>query len=144
MKFKNGFFDPSTGISHVTITHKGVTYEGRARLHPEEEVASNILGCIYAETRATIKALKAEYKIKKQEYKICENFVKSVSQYKNFDRESPTAKAMYRQLNMRRKAMTNISSLILQYKQSLIETAKTRSRMERFVKQKELNKSEEK
>ena len=45
------------------------------------------------------------YKIykKKVDYKTIENFIKAVGCYKNFDKESPSAKCMYRQLN-RRKA----------------------------------------
>lgn len=111
MRFIDGYFDPAQGTSHVLIKHKNKDFWGRAKLHPDD-TASNYTGCRYAELRAKIKALKYEYKEKKANCDACRNFVKSIEQYKDFDRTSPIAKIMYRQLNRRIKEVNSIADTI--------------------------------
>lgn len=113
MKFIKSGFDNQTNRSWVIMQHMGRAFEGEARLHPDDiDKKSEIVGGRYAETRATIAALKYEHKLAKQSCEECRKFVRACEQYKNFDKESPTAKAMYRQLNRRIKKVNKIASEI--------------------------------
>ena len=115
MKLVNSFFYKDSGISICEVKYKGELYDGKARLHPEDaDLASKYTGCRYAELRAEIKALKAEYKEEKAACEECRKFVKACTQYKNFDNESPTAKAMFRQLNRRIKRVNDLADKINQ------------------------------
>lgn len=109
MQYK--FIDSETyediGESCVTILYKGNEFYGYAKCHPDDEW-SEFIGCGYAEIRAQIKALKWELWQKKAACEACRKFVRAVSQYKNFNKEDGTAKAMYRQLNRRIKEVNNI------------------------------------
>ena len=80
----------------------GRQYTGHAWL-ANGDTWSEIFGCRIAELRATVQAINYKIYKKKADYKTIENFVKAVGGYKKFDKESPSAKCMYRQLN-RRKA----------------------------------------
>lgn len=101
------------GNSYCEVLHKGERYIGHAKLHPEDkDKASRYTGCRFAEMRAEIKALKAEYKKEKAACEECRKFVKACTQYKNFDKESPTAKAMFRQLNQRIKRVNKLADEI--------------------------------
>lgn len=111
MNFVDSFIDKEAGISRVAIEHKGWTYWGLARKHPDDEW-SDFFGCRLADDRATIAALKKEYKEAKEKCEECRKFVEAVKQYKNFDPESPTAKAMFRQLNRRIKAVNDLATEI--------------------------------
>ena len=111
MKFKG--LDKLDNSTYVYISHKGYDFVGRSRCHPDDvENFSDIVGGTYAEMRATIKALKFNRKLAKQEYKVCENFVKACLGYKNFDKESPTARAIFRQLNRKKKSIQAITNEI--------------------------------
>ena len=113
MHLLSSYFNPETGKSIVEVKHKKKIYHGVARLHPDDmDKASKYTGCRYAELRAEIKALKEEHK---KEKIICEEihkFVRACSQYKNFDETSPTARAIYRQLNRRINKVNKIADLI--------------------------------
>ena len=54
------------------------------------------------------KALKDELKQKRVACDECRKFVNAVTNYANFDPKTPTAKAMFRQLNRRIKEVNNI------------------------------------
>lgn len=109
MKFFNSWtFEPDR-FSRVSIEHKGQIYEGTAKCHPDD-IWSEFTGCKFAELRAMKKALKAQYKEEKLKLDAIKNFITAVGQYKNFDNESPTAKAMYRQYNRRIKQLKEIAS----------------------------------
>lgn len=111
MKLKDSYADPASGESYVLVSYKGNTFNGKAKLHPDDEW-SNFTGCRYAEMRAEIKALKDEWKKKKAACEECRKFVVAVSQYANFDKSSPSAKAMFRQLNRRIKEVNEIAEQI--------------------------------
>lgn len=119
MIFQDSKTDKEKGTSTVIIKHRKKLYSGMAKLHPEDNW-SELTGCRYAEKRAEIKALKDELKQKKQDCESCRNFVKSIMCYKNFNKEDPTAKAMFRQLNRRikevNKLIDNINILELNLK----------------------------
>ena len=113
MIFMNSWTDEETGASKVLIRHRKHIYPGYAICHPDDEY-SKYTGCRYAEMRAKIAALKAEHKQKKAACEECGKFVKAVSQYKKFNKEDPTAKAMYRQLNRRIKEVNKLVDKINQ------------------------------
>ena len=120
MQLINSGFNEGTGKSTSVVKHKKRKYYGYAWLHPEDkEIASKYTGCRYAEMRAEIKALKDEYKKEKKACEECRKFVKACSQYKNFDKESLTAKVMFRQLNRRIKQVNNLADQINQKMQDL-------------------------
>lgn len=112
MKLIDAWFEESTGKSYATVEHLGRRYQGISKLHPEEENASRFTGCRYAETRAQIKALKFEREIKIQKCDECRKFIKACSQYKGWDKESSTAKAIYTQLNKRIKEVNKLTNEI--------------------------------
>ena len=108
-------FDEVSGLSMCEVKHKRKKYKGWAKIHPEDEragLASKYTGCRYAEMRAQIKALKDEYNREKAACEECRKFVTACSQYKNFDKTSPTAKAMFRQLNRRIKRVNELADEI--------------------------------
>ena len=115
MKLINAYFNENHGISYATVQHSinGVKrrFEGISQLHPEDN-SSKFTGCRYAEMRAQIKALKAERKYLIEECEECRKFVKACSQYKNWDKESPTAKIVYKQLNKRIKKVNELTNKI--------------------------------
>lgn len=100
MKFLTSETYPDKGLSIVSVEHKGNNYQGSAKLHPDD-VWSEFTGCRFAEERAEIKALKAEYKQKRHDCEECRKFVAAIRQYSKFNPEDPSAKAMFRQLNRR-------------------------------------------
>ena len=113
MKFIESVFDVRTGISAVSLQHLGKKFVGWAKVHPDDkEIASEFAGCGYAEARARIKAMKYERNKAKEEAEICRKFIKACSCYKNWDPESPTAKAAYRQLNRRIKKVNDLTEII--------------------------------
>lgn len=111
MQFKDSSTTPEKGYSYVMVKHRGNKYIGKAKCHPEDKW-SEFTGCRYAHERAEIKALKEEWKEKKAACEECRKFVVAVSQYKNFDKESPTAKAMFRQLNRRIREVNKLAEEI--------------------------------
>ena len=111
MIFYDAFTKKNKLESYAKVKHMDHIFTGKAVLHPDDPW-SDFTGCRYAEMRGQIKALKYEYKIKKAKCEECRKFVKAVSQYKNFDKESSTAKAMYRQLNRRIKEVNKIADNI--------------------------------
>ena len=113
MIFKDSYTVPEQGVSVVTVEHRGKQYIGQAHLHPDDKDNwSEFTGCRYAEMRAQIAALKQEHKEKKQACEECRKFIKSVSCYKNFDKSSPIAKDMYKQLNVRIKEVNKLADII--------------------------------
>ena len=113
MKFISSSYDPKTGVSHVTMQHLGVKFTGTARVHPmEHEKASEYAGCAYAETRAMIDALKYERQLAKQKADMALDFVKSCECYSKFNKDDPSAKSMYRQLNQRIKRVNDLADEI--------------------------------
>ena len=115
MKLVNAYFSEYTNNSYATVEHNinGIKrrFEGMAKLHPEDK-RSKFTGCRYAEMRAQLKALKAERESLIAKCEECRKFVKACSQYKNWDKESPTAKAVYKQLNKRIKAVNELTNRI--------------------------------
>lgn len=113
MKFIDSSYDSETGKSKVIMQHLGVKFVGTAKLHPDDwENASSYEGCFIAEQRAMILALKYERYLAKRKADEAIDFMKACNCYKNFDKESLTAKAMYRQLNQRIKKVNNITDKI--------------------------------
>ena len=138
MKFISSSYDPDTGLSTVTMQHLGVKFVGVAKLHPEDrETASRFGGCLIAELRATIAGYKYERNIAKQKADEAIDFLKACEHYKNFDKNSPTAKVMYRQVNRRIKRVNDITDKInyllreieeQQYKRKIVLNALKRKR----------------
>ena len=113
MKFLNGSFYRVSGFSIVTLQHLGEKFTGFAKVHPDDEnTATEFTGCTYAESRAYIKAIKYERNKAKEEAEICRKFIKACEGYKNWDPESPSARAAYRQLNRRIKKVNELTDII--------------------------------
>ena len=141
MHLISSYFNEETGKSIVEVKHKKRIYYGTARLHPEDvDKASKYAGCRFAEIRAEIQALKVEYRKEKATCEEIRKFVKACAQYRNFDEISPTAKAIYRQLNRRIKKVNNLADLINQKLQDLETAIKQKeivsNALERKLKQK--------
>lgn len=106
-------YDEATGVSVVVIEYKGKRYNAHSTLAEEDRpFASNLTGCRYAYEKAIIKALKAERLEAIEKCEEVRKFVKALQHYKNFDKESPTAKCMFRQLNRRVNEVNKLTLII--------------------------------
>ena len=113
MKFISSSYDKETHSAKVVMQHLGKKFIGTAHAaEADQEKASEYAGCYYAELKATIKALKYERQLAKQKADMALDFVKSVEGYTKFDKEDPSSKAMYRQLNQRIKKVNDLADLI--------------------------------
>ena len=45
MKFINSFYNAKTGESKVIMQHLGTKFIGTSKMHPDEPVASDFVGC---------------------------------------------------------------------------------------------------
>ena len=140
------FLDSSTveeiGYSTVIIKHKGNEYVGQAKCHPDDTF-SEFTGCRYAQERAEINALKDEWKQKKHDCDECRKYLIAVSQYAGFDKESSTAKAMFRQLNRRIKEVNKLAEIISQKQFNLQIAIKQQDGFNNKIKQMRLNDNKE-
>lgn len=139
-KFLDSSTDKKTGESTVTVEYKGRVFYGTAYCHPDDSW-SEFFGCSLAETRAMIKAARYELKLREEEYRICKNFIKSISCYKTFDSNSPTAKAMYRQLNMKKKAVTKAKKTVKMLKETVVIQMTNREKFKKVIEKIKVDKS---
>lgn len=113
MRLESSYFTAKTGTSSCTVQHRGKMYTGFARLHPDDaDKVSRFAGCELAETRAEIKALKAELKEEREKCEEVRKFVIACTQYAKWDKEDPSAKVVYRQLNRRIKRVNQLIDMI--------------------------------
>lgn len=113
MFLKSSYFTEKTGTSSCTVLHEGKMYTGFAKLHPDDaDKVSRFAGCEIAETRAEIKALKAELKKEREKCEEVRKFVIACTQYAKWDKEDPSAKVVYRQLNRRIKRVNQLVDMI--------------------------------
>ena len=142
MRFLDSGTVKETGYSTVTIKHKGKEYVGQAKCHPDD-IFSEFTGCRYAQERAEIKALKDEWKQKKHDCDECRKYLIAVSQYAGFDKESSTAKAMFRQLNRRIKEVNKLAEIISQKQFNLQVTIRQQDSFNNKIEQMRLNDNRE-
>jgi hypothetical protein len=111
--FVDSGFDEATGESWVTVALNHQFYVGRSKLLEEDkDKASKYAGCRFAEMKAELKALKDLRRIEKEKCDECKRFVKALECYKEFDKESKTARCVYRQLNKRIRNVNYLTELI--------------------------------
>lgn len=127
MKFISSDYDENTGISTVVMQHMGKKFVEQAFFHPEDENPSRYAGCRFAEIRAIIKALKYERAIAKNKADMALDFVKSLECYAGFDKRTPEARLMYRQLNKRIKRVNDLTDRINAAMQDLDISIRQRS-----------------
>lgn len=148
MKLQTVEFYPDSGDSFAAIKHLGSTFIGEAKLHPEDkDKVSEYMGCGIAETRAEINALRYEHKLAKHETEIIRKFIHCCKCHKTWDNDSPTAKAMYHQLNVRIKKVNRLAdeiNLLIVNLKSKINKRDKYLKMLEMAKQKRLKGKEEK
>ena len=128
MEFRDAIYNKNKGYAHVTVQHLGEIFEGEAWGHPEDKDNwSEFAGCSYAETRAMISALKWERRNAKEKADQSIDFLKSCQCYKNFDKDSETAKVLYRQINQRVKKVNDLTDKINELYDSLDKAIRRRS-----------------
>ena len=142
MRFLDSGTVKETGYSTVVIEHKGNKYVGQAKCHPDDTF-SEFTGCRYAQERAEINALKDEWKQKKHDCDECRKYLIAVSQYAGFDKESSTAKAMFRQLNSRIKEVNKLAEIISKKQFNLQVAIKQQDSFNSKVEQMRLNDNKE-
>ena len=135
MKFIDSRVYKEIRMSEVIIEHKGKEFAGFAVCH-SDDTWSDYIGCKFAELRATLKALKYEYKIEKRKIEEIQKFIAIVEQYKNFNKEDGTAKAMYRQLNRRLKNLKAIEEDINMVKKTIKARLKALEKTNQILKDK--------
>ena len=142
MRFLDSGTVKETGYSTVIIKHKGNEYVGQAKCHPDDTF-SEFTGCRYAQERAEINALKDEWKQKKHDCDECRKYLIAVSQYAGFDKESSTAKAMFRQLNRRIKEVNKLAEIISKKQFNLQVAIKQQDSFNNKIEQMRLNDNKE-
>ena len=142
MRFLDSGTVKETGYSTVIIKHKGNEYVGQAKCHPDDTF-SEFTGCRYAQERAEINALKDEWKQKKHDCDECRKYLIAVSQYAGFDKESSTAKAMFRQLNRRIREVNKLAEIISKKQFNLQVAIKQQDSFNSKVEQMRLNDNKE-
>ena len=142
MRFLDSSIVEEIGYSTVIIKHKGNEYVGQAKCHPDDTF-SEFTGCRYAQERAEIKALKDEWKQKKHDCDECRKYLIAVSQYAGFDKESSTAKAMFRQLNRRIKEVNKLAEIISQKQFNLQVAIRQQDSFNNKIEQMRLNDNRE-
>lgn len=142
MRFLDSGTVKETGYSTVIIKHKGNEYVGHAKCHPDDTF-SKFTGCRYAQERAEIRALKDEWKQKKHDCDECRKYLIAVSQYAGFDKESSTAKAMFRQLNRRIKEVNKLAEIISKKQFNLQVAIKQQDSFNSKIEQMRLNDNKE-
>lgn len=137
MKFISSSYNPDTGKSEVTMQHLGVKFTGTAQIHPDDwENASSYEGCFIAENRAIILALKYERYLAKKKSDEAIDLLKACEHYANFDKDSPTAKVLYRQVNRRIKKVNDITDKINNIYKALEMHTRARGTVIRAIKRK--------
>ena len=142
MRFLDSCTVKETGYSTVIIKHKGNEYVGQAKCHPDDTF-SEFTGCRYAQERAEINAIKDEWKQKKHDCDECRKYLIAVSQYAGFDKESSTAKAMFRQLNSRIKEVNKLAEIISQKQFNLQVAIRQQDSFNNKIEQMRLNDNRE-
>lgn len=142
MRFLDSGTVKETGYSTVIIKHKGNEYVGQAKCHPDDTF-SEFTGCRYAQERAEINALKDEWKQKKHDCDECRKYLIAVSQYAGFDKESSTAKAMFRQLNRRIEEVNKLAEMISKKQFNLQVAIKQQDSFNSKIEQMRLNDNKE-
>lgn len=136
IKFANSFFDEEEGVSYVALKYDDRIFDGYAFAHPEEEMVNQFFGGSLAECRARIKIFKYEIAKLRTEYKTLENYIKSCSCHKEWDKNSEIVKIIYHQLNLKKKKINEYNNTLLKLKESEREMANL-NRKEEFNKFKE-------
>lgn len=141
MKFIKSNYE--NGHSLVIIKHLKNRFYGTADVHPDDENnASEFAGCILAEMRAQVNALKYERTLAKKEAEICRKFIKACESTKTWNKESQTAKIAYHQLNCKIKRVNKltdeINNLLFKINKYIVERDITLKAFERN-KQNKLN-----
>ena len=106
MKFIDNIYEENedgTKESITLIRHLGLIFSGKAIAAPDEPNPSELFGGRLSEARAILHAFQYEKDLKKEEYNTINNFIKACSCTKNFDKDSPSAKVMFHQLNIAEK-----------------------------------------
>ena len=142
MRFLDSGTVKETGYSTVVIEHKGNEYVGQAKCHPNDKF-SEFTGYRNAQERAEINALKDEWKQKKHDCDECRKYLIAVSQYAGFDKESSTAKAMFRQLNRRIKEVNKLAEIISKKQFNLQVAIKQQDSFNSKIEQMRLNDNKE-
>lgn len=132
IKYRWSEADKELGCCTTAVKYGNKIYIGEAKL-AEGDTWSEIFGCRIAEIRATIKALNAIIDTKRKEYKAIENFIKATTCYKNFDKESPTALCVYRQLNRKKVEIENLKMQRGKLKKFIKDSIEMREKIEKRI-----------
>jgi len=106
MKFIDNIYEENedgTKESTTFIRHLGLLFMGDAIAAPDEPNPSELFGGRLSEARAILHAFQYERDLREDEYHTISNFIKACSCTKAFDKDSPSAKVMFHQLNIAKK-----------------------------------------
>lgn len=106
MKFIDNIYEENEDGTKESITfirHLGLVFSGDAIAAPDEPNPSELFGGRLSEARAILHAFQYERDLRGEEYHTINNFIKACSCTKAFDKESPSAKVMFHQLNIAKK-----------------------------------------
>lgn len=116
-------WNPETGVATYTILYDGREFTGTARCHPEDEDMKNeYAGLTIAENRALI-ALGRHIRSNelRPQLKILKHLYATMAQRKNFSKQEPNAKLVWRQIKMIETDIIEVSKTIAILQTNLIE-----------------------
>lgn len=88
-------YDENTGISKTVILTDLGSFEGIAKLHPEDkEIASRFAGCRYAEERAIIKYAKMKIKVINNQLEVLKKVANEIKNKKYYKENSTGIKIL--------------------------------------------------
>ena len=104
--FVNSEYNPDTTLAKVTVKCGKDYFVGYAKADEKDAQRPSFLrGCSIAELKANRKALKSQLKEVKRDYEVVKEFVDRCMQSKDFDKNSMTAKIVFKQEAILEKRM---------------------------------------
>lgn len=128
MKFLDCDYDEETKCSTTLVQHLGCVFYGDAIAAPDEVNLSQLFGGRLSEARAILHALQYERSVRENEYRTISNMVKACCNTKRFDKESPSAKTIFHQLNISKKRYKDSKEKVKAVKKAIKEMMDDRDR----------------
>lgn len=137
----NSNYDEATGISKTVILTDLGSFEGFAKLHPDDkENASRFAGCRYAEERALIKYAKMKIKVIDNQLKVLKNISNELKN-KKFYKESNGTKLLEKNIYILEDDKEYFKNVIKSLSQKIIDDIANR---DKFLKEREEKKQSNK
>jgi hypothetical protein len=121
------FYDPTMGVAHCVLTHKGQAFGGTATCHPEDgDFMSERTGLYIAETRANIRYLKSKKPELRAAITALQHAVNCMRDSKDFNPKAKEFQIVYRLLYDKKSELDSLNSRIKMEKEYLEDYIKNK------------------